>query len=222
MSPSSGLRKRILWGPSSSAHSTVWPFSRPCTTPMYCSSLASVMAGSPIVRRAVNPVETPKWMRPGASALSEARALAVTGAMRLEGIRTPVPNRMRDVCIAAAAIATNTSAFRSWLSTNQAWVKPSSSARFTTFQESEEVASRTPKSIVVLMRIGHGAPPLRDATGSQPFRRGSNWSAFRRSIALRSPSASLTRASVSTARSGLASGTVDAQMKTPGSYSNRN
>ena len=32
-------------------------------------------------------------IRPGAKALSEANALAVTGAMRLEGISTPVQSR---------------------------------------------------------------------------------------------------------------------------------
>jgi hypothetical protein len=34
----------------------------------------------------------------------------------LDGISTPVPRRIADVCMAAAAIATNTSAFRSWVS----------------------------------------------------------------------------------------------------------
>ena len=63
-----------------------------------------------MVRRAVNPVEMPKSMRPGASALSDASALAATGAMRFEGISTPVPRRIRDVCTAAAPIATNMSA----------------------------------------------------------------------------------------------------------------
>ncbi len=77
---------------------------------------ASEIARSPMVRRAVKPVPTPKWIRPGASALSEASALAVTGAMRLDGISTPVHSLMRDVCIAAAPMATNMSALRSWVS----------------------------------------------------------------------------------------------------------
>jgi hypothetical protein len=64
----------------------------------------------------VNPVEIPKSMRPGASAFSDARALAATGAMRLEGISTPVARRIREVCTAAAPMATNTSALRSWVS----------------------------------------------------------------------------------------------------------
>jgi hypothetical protein len=83
---------------------------------MYCSSRLSVIAGRPMVRRPVKPVPTAKSMRPGASALSEASALAVTGAIRFEGISTPVPSRMREVCIAAAPMATNSSALRSWVS----------------------------------------------------------------------------------------------------------
>ena len=69
-----------------------------------------------MVRRAVKPVEMPKSMRPGASALSEASALAATGAMRLEGISTPVARRIRVVCTAAAPIATNMSALSSCVS----------------------------------------------------------------------------------------------------------
>jgi hypothetical protein len=42
--------------------------------------------------------------------LSEAKALAATGAMRLDGISTPVPRRMREVLIAAAPMATKQSA----------------------------------------------------------------------------------------------------------------
>ena len=61
-------------------------------------------AASPMVRRAVKPVEMPKSMRPGASALRLASALAVTGAMRFDGISTPVPRRIVEVCTAAAAI----------------------------------------------------------------------------------------------------------------------
>ena len=71
---------------------------------------SSFTGRSPMVRRAVKPVEMPKSMRPGASAFSDASALAATGAMRLEGISTPVPRRIRDVCTAAAPIATNMSA----------------------------------------------------------------------------------------------------------------
>jgi len=49
-------------------------------------------------------------MRPGANLLSEAKAFAATGAMRLDGINTPVPRRIFVVFTAAAAIATNGSA----------------------------------------------------------------------------------------------------------------
>ena len=59
-------------------------------------------ARAPCVRRAVKPVEMPKSMRPGASAFSVASALAATGAMRFDGISTPVASRIVDVCTAAA------------------------------------------------------------------------------------------------------------------------
>jgi hypothetical protein len=67
-------------------------------------------APRPIARRAVKPVPIPKSIRPGASLLSEAKALAAAGAMRFDGTRTPVPRRIHVVFIAAAAIATNGSA----------------------------------------------------------------------------------------------------------------
>jgi len=66
--------------------------------------------------------------------LSDASALAVTGAMRCDGISTPVQSLIFEVCTAAAANATKTSAFRSGVSKNQAYVKPICSARFTTCQ----------------------------------------------------------------------------------------
>ena len=62
--------------------------------------------------------------------------MAATGAMRLEGISTPVPSLMRVVFIAAAAMATNGSALSICVSKNHAWEKPSSSARRTRRQES--------------------------------------------------------------------------------------
>ena len=77
---------------------------------------ASFTGRRPIVRRAVKPVETPKSIRPGASAFKLASPLAVTGAMRFEGINTPLPRRIVLVCTAAAAMATNSSALRSWVS----------------------------------------------------------------------------------------------------------
>ena len=83
---------------------------------------ASFTRLSPMVRRPVKPVEIPNSMRPGASALSEPSALAATGAMRFDGISTPVASRIFLVCIAAAAMATNTSALRSCVSKNEALV----------------------------------------------------------------------------------------------------
>src|SRR6266567_3433538 len=114
---------------------------------MYSSISASLMALSPMARRAEKPVPMPKSMRPGASPLSVANALAVTAAMRLEGTRTPVPSRMREVLRAAAAIATKQSPVIICVSKNQAWVNPSSSARCANFHESLAVAMPIPKSI---------------------------------------------------------------------------
>ena len=105
------------------------------------------MAFNPIARRAEKPVPMPKSMRPGASPLSVANALAVTAAMRLEGTRTPVPSRMREVLRAAAAIATKQSPVIICVSKNQAWVNPSSSARCANFHELLAVAMPIPKSM---------------------------------------------------------------------------
>ncbi len=77
---------------------------------------ASLTAPSPIARLPVKPVPMPKSIRPGASLLSEAKALALTAASRFDGMSTPVPSRMRVVFIAAAAIATNGSALSIWVS----------------------------------------------------------------------------------------------------------
>jgi hypothetical protein len=55
-------------------------------------------------------------MRPGASLLSVASALAATGAMRFDGTSTPVPSRMRRVLTAAAPMATKQSALSIWVS----------------------------------------------------------------------------------------------------------
>ncbi len=82
----------------------------------YSSISASLTAPSPIARRPVNPVPTPKSIRPGANLLSDAKALAATGAMRLDGISTPVPSRIRVVFTAVAAIATKGSALSIWVS----------------------------------------------------------------------------------------------------------
>jgi len=80
------------------------------TMRVYSSISASLIAPSPMARRPVKPVPTPKSILPGASLLSEAKALAATASIRLDGIRTPVPSRMRVVFTAAAAIATKGSA----------------------------------------------------------------------------------------------------------------
>jgi len=90
--------------------STVSPDSSAIMTLMYSSKSRSVIAPRPMARRPVKPVPRPMSIRPGASLLSEAKALAVTAAMRLEGISTPVPRRMRRVFTAAAPIATKQSA----------------------------------------------------------------------------------------------------------------
>ena len=69
-----------------------------------------------MVRRAVKPVPTPKWILPGASWLSVPNAEATTGAIRLLGIDTPVASWMRDVSWAAIAITEYTSAHNSCVS----------------------------------------------------------------------------------------------------------
>ena len=107
---SSGLRKRIFRRLPSNVHSTISRASRRWTIWMYAFMSSSFTGPSPIARRAVKPVETPKSIRPGASAFSEASALAATGAIRLDGMSTPVANRMREVCTAQAPMATNMSA----------------------------------------------------------------------------------------------------------------
>ena len=107
-----------------------------------------------MVRRPVKPVLMPKSIRPGASLFSEASALAATGAMRLDGISTPVPSLIRAVFIAAAAIATKGSALSIWVSKNQALLKPSSSARRTRRQESAAVGMAIPNCMDVSSLYG--------------------------------------------------------------------
>jgi hypothetical protein len=51
-------------------------------------------------------VPSPSTTRPGASAPIDAIAHAVTGAIRVPAIATPVPSTMRLVATAAAASAT--------------------------------------------------------------------------------------------------------------------
>jgi len=116
MAPISGLRNRIFRRRPSNVHSSVSPASRPCTTRTYSRMSSSFTGPRPMVRRAVKPVEMPKSTRPGASALRAASALAATGAMRFEGMSTPVASRIRDVCTAAAPMATNMSALSSCVS----------------------------------------------------------------------------------------------------------
>ena len=100
------MRRRL----PSSAASTVSSRNSAITVRTYSSMSASLTAPSPIARRPVKPVPTPKSIRPGASLFNEANAFAATGAMRFDGMRTPVPSRICVVFIAAAAIATNGSA----------------------------------------------------------------------------------------------------------------
>jgi hypothetical protein len=104
-----------------------------------------------MARRAENPVPMPKSMRPSASPFNVASALAVTAAMRFDGTSTPVPRRIREVLSAAAAIATKQSPVIICVSKNQAWVKPSSSARWASFHESLEVAMPMPKSMMIFL-----------------------------------------------------------------------
>ena len=56
-----------------------------------------------MARMAVFPVPTPKNVRPGASALMVAMALAVTGAIDNAGMATPGPMAMRLVRSATSA-----------------------------------------------------------------------------------------------------------------------
>ena len=54
-----------------------------------------------ITRMAVWPVPMPRKTRPGAMRLMEAMECAVTGAMRVPAMATPVPRRMVEVWCAA-------------------------------------------------------------------------------------------------------------------------
>ena len=65
------------------------------------------IAPKPIARRAVKPVPTPKSMRPGASWLSVAMALAVTGAMRFDGTSTPVLGQFYSIIVMLIFLALN-------------------------------------------------------------------------------------------------------------------
>ena len=118
--PTSGLKNRIFRRLPSKLHSSVSPASSPCTIRMYSFMSESRTGPRPIVRRAVNPVEMPKSMRPGARRFREASALAATGAIRFPGMRTPVASRIVDVCTAAAPMATNMSALSICVSKNHA------------------------------------------------------------------------------------------------------
>ena len=65
---------------------------------------------------AVTEFPVPAYGSTSASLFSEAKALAVTAAIRFDGISTPVPSRIFVVFSAAAAIATNGSADSIWVS----------------------------------------------------------------------------------------------------------
>ena len=59
-----------------------------------------------MTRIAVWPVPMPRKVLPGAIRLMEAIECAVTGAMRVPGIATPVPSLIRLVlCAASASVA---------------------------------------------------------------------------------------------------------------------
>src|SRR5271165_833537 len=137
--PRSGFKNRIRRRLPSISVSTVSSRNSAVRTRIYFSISASVIAPSPIARRPVKPVPTPKSIRPGANLFNEAKALAATAARRFDGISTPVPRRMRVVLIAATAMATNGSALSIWVSKNQAREKPNSSARRTNRQEAASV-----------------------------------------------------------------------------------
>ena len=116
ISPSFGFSKRINRRFFSISASTVSPRNNAMTTRTYSSMSASLTAPSPIARLPVKPVPTPKSIRPGANLFNEAKAFAVAGGMRFDGISTPVPSRILVVFNAAAAIATNGSALSIWVS----------------------------------------------------------------------------------------------------------
>ena len=64
------------------------------------------MGFMPMTRMAVWPVPIPRKTRPGASRLTEAIEWAVTGAIRVPGMATPVPSLIREVfCAATASVA---------------------------------------------------------------------------------------------------------------------
>ena len=107
----------------------------PCTTRMYSSISSSFIAPSPIARRPVKPVPTPKSIRPGASLFSEAKALAVTAAMPVR--RDQHPGAEPDAAWSSSpprAIATNSRRSASGCRRTRRGVKPSSSARRTSRQ----------------------------------------------------------------------------------------
>lgn len=96
---------------------------------MNSSSAAAVVGGIPSVRRAVFPVPTPQTIRPGASALRLAKALAAAGADRRAGEVTPTPSRIRRVAFAHSARATKGSPCTIGVSFTQKLSSPNSSAR---------------------------------------------------------------------------------------------
>ena len=76
----------------------------------------TVIAPKPMARRAGEAGADAEIDAAGRQLVERASALAVTGAMRFDGTSTPVPSRMREVCIAAAPMATKQSALSIWVS----------------------------------------------------------------------------------------------------------
>ena len=79
------------------------PASSARTTRRYSRKGLGFIGFMPITRIAVWPVPRPKNTRPGASAAMLAMEWAVTGAIRVGAMETPVPSLIREVLTAANA-----------------------------------------------------------------------------------------------------------------------
>ena len=104
MKPSSSCRKRIGRVSPFQLYSTCSPCRSARTTRRYSRNAFGFTGSKPITRIAVWPVPIPRNTRPGAIRLMLAMEWAVTGAMRVPAIATPVPSWIVDVCCAARAI----------------------------------------------------------------------------------------------------------------------
>ena len=87
-------------------YSTSSPASRPRTTRTYSRNTGALIGSNPMTRIAVWPVPIPRNVRPGAIRFTVAMECAVTGAIRVPTIATPVPSWIREVrCAARASVA---------------------------------------------------------------------------------------------------------------------